>query len=215
MTTSSRRSPKCASKRIRSGNRSAIARRPHTGIPGNPHEFIHTNAPPLFPAEHRGGRLPRRGFGEVPAVHTSVCAGIVVPSLNRTPRSVIPSTPVFALGEFFLCVGTLLFPQLRQQQRPRFDQHHPQMCFSQVRIEFQCVPQKIIDSGDGLDSGKSAACLLFAKTPARREINNIVAAISPVVRKNSIWLPSDRDVGTYLFGFAALENPAENTSQPD
>jgi len=39
-----------------------------------------------------------------------------------------------------------------------------------------------------------------------------------VVRKNSIRLPSDRDVGTYLFGFAALKNPrsqprlAENTS---
>ena len=42
-----------------------------------------------------------------------------------------------------------------------------------------------------------------------------------MVRKNSIRLPSDRDAGTYLFGFAALENPrsqprlAENTSQPD
>jgi hypothetical protein len=40
------------------------------------------------------------------------------------------------------------------------------------------------------------------------------------VRKNSIRLPSDGDVGTYLFGFPALENPrsqpclAENTSQP-
>jgi len=32
-----------------------------------------------------------------------------------------------------------------------------------------------------------------------------------VVRKNSIRLPSDRDVGTYLFGFAAPENPR---SQP-
>jgi hypothetical protein len=32
-----------------------------------------------------------------------------------------------------------------------------------------------------------------------------------VVRKNSIRLPSDRDVSTYLFGFAALENPR---SQP-
>src|SRR6516225_981634 len=32
-----------------------------------------------------------------------------------------------------------------------------------------------------------------------------------VVRKNSVWRPSDRDVGTYLFGFAALENPR---SQP-
>jgi hypothetical protein len=45
--------------------------------------------------------------------------------------------------------------------------------------------------------------------------------IPPVVRKNSIRLPSDRDVGTYLFGLAALENPrsqprlTENTSQPD
>ena len=28
-----------------------------------------------------------------------------------------------------------------------------------------------------------------------------------VVRKNSIRLPSDTDVGTYLFGFCALENP--------
>jgi hypothetical protein len=41
------------------------------------------------------------------------------------------------------------------------------------------------------------------------------------VRKNSIRLPSDRDVGTYLYCFAVLENPrsqprlAENTSQPD
>jgi hypothetical protein len=41
-----------------------------------------------------------------------------------------------------------------------------------------------------------------------------------VVRKNSIRLPSDKDVGTYLYCFAALENPrsqprlAENTSQP-
>jgi hypothetical protein len=28
-----------------------------------------------------------------------------------------------------------------------------------------------------------------------------------VVRKNSIRLPSDRDVGTYLFGLRDLENP--------
>ena len=28
-----------------------------------------------------------------------------------------------------------------------------------------------------------------------------------VVRKNSIRLSSDRDVGTYLFGFRELENP--------
>ena len=27
-----------------------------------------------------------------------------------------------------------------------------------------------------------------------------------VLRKNSIWLPSDRDVGTCFFGFPALEN---------
>ena len=30
---------------------------------------------------------------------------------------------------------------------------------------------------------------------------------SLVVRKNSIRLPSDRDAGTYLFGFPALGNP--------
>jgi len=29
----------------------------------------------------------------------------------------------------------------------------------------------------------------------------------PVVRKNSIRLPCDRDVGTYLFGLRDLENP--------
>jgi hypothetical protein len=29
----------------------------------------------------------------------------------------------------------------------------------------------------------------------------------PVLRKNSIRLPSDRDVGTYLFGLRDLENP--------
>jgi hypothetical protein len=28
-----------------------------------------------------------------------------------------------------------------------------------------------------------------------------------VIRKNSIQLPSDRDVGTYLFGLRDLENP--------
>ena len=28
-----------------------------------------------------------------------------------------------------------------------------------------------------------------------------------MVRKNSIRLPSDRDVGTYLFGLRDLENP--------
>ena len=43
----------------------------------------------------------------------------------------------------------------------------------------------------------------------------------PVVRKNSIRLPCDRDVGTYLFGLRDLENPqkparlAENAPQPD
>jgi hypothetical protein len=31
--------------------------------------------------------------------------------------------------------------------------------------------------------------------------------LEPVVRKNSIRLPSDRDVGTYLFGLRDLENP--------
>jgi hypothetical protein len=30
---------------------------------------------------------------------------------------------------------------------------------------------------------------------------------SPVVRKNPIRRPSDRDAGTYLFGFRELENP--------
>jgi hypothetical protein len=30
--------------------------------------------------------------------------------------------------------------------------------------------------------------------------------LAPVLRKNSIWLPSDRDVGTCLFGFPSLEN---------
>jgi hypothetical protein len=45
--------------------------------------------------------------------------------------------------------------------------------------------------------------------------------VAIVVRKNSIRLPTDRDVGTYLLGFRELENPrgqprrAENTSQPD
>jgi hypothetical protein len=39
----------------------------------------------------------------------------------------------------------------------------------------------------------------------------LLQALTPVVRKNSVWRPSDRDVGTYLFGFAALENPR---SQP-
>src|SRR6516165_7367856 len=29
---------------------------------------------------------------------------------------------------------------------------------------------------------------------------------TPVVRKNSIWLPSDRDVDTCFFGLPALEN---------
>ena len=33
----------------------------------------------------------------------------------------------------------------------------------------------------------------------------------PVLRKNSIRLPTDRDAGTYLFGFTALESPR---SQP-
>ena len=31
-------------------------------------------------------------------------------------------------------------------------------------------------------------------------------AVTPVLRKNSIWLPSDRDVGTCFFGFPTLEN---------
>jgi hypothetical protein len=60
--------------------------------------------------------------------------------------------------------------------------------------------------------------------PKRKQATSwkgFIRAHMAVVRKNSIGLPSDRDVGTYLFGFAALENPrsqprlAENTSQPD
>jgi hypothetical protein len=43
-----------------------------------------------------------------------------------------------------------------------------------------------------------------------RQIENETPDFEVVVRKNSIRLPSDRDVGTY-FGFAALENPR---SQP-
>jgi hypothetical protein len=33
------------------------------------------------------------------------------------------------------------------------------------------------------------------------------STLPPVVRKNSIRLPSDRDVGTYLFGLQDVENP--------
>ena len=32
------------------------------------------------------------------------------------------------------------------------------------------------------------------------------STVHVVLRKNSIWLPSDRDVGTCFFGFPALEN---------
>jgi hypothetical protein len=35
----------------------------------------------------------------------------------------------------------------------------------------------------------------------------LVIRIAVVVLKNSIRLPSDRDVGTYLFGLRDLENP--------
>jgi len=37
--------------------------------------------------------------------------------------------------------------------------------------------------------------------------------VTPVVRKNSIRLPSDRDAGTYLFGFPALEIPQNQSCQ--
>ena len=40
-----------------------------------------------------------------------------------------------------------------------------------------------------------------------RELNvDTVLEGSVVLRKNSIWLPSDRDVGTCFFGFPSLEN---------
>ncbi len=35
----------------------------------------------------------------------------------------------------------------------------------------------------------------------------------PVVRKNSIRLPSDRDAGTYLFGFPALGSPKNHRNR--
>jgi len=35
----------------------------------------------------------------------------------------------------------------------------------------------------------------------------------PVVRKNSIRLPSDRDAGTYLFGFPALGSPKNQSCE--
>src|ERR1700694_2234648 len=34
-----------------------------------------------------------------------------------------------------------------------------------------------------------------------------IVLLHPVVRKNSIQLPSDRNAGTYLFGFSSLGNP--------
>jgi len=45
---------------------------------------------------------------------------------------------------------------------------------------------------------------IYPKLPLRMDFADPETA---VVRKNSIRLPSDRDVGTYLFGFFALENP--------
>jgi hypothetical protein len=36
---------------------------------------------------------------------------------------------------------------------------------------------------------------------------------APVVRKNSIRLPSDRDAGTYLFGFPALGSPKNRSCE--
>ena len=35
----------------------------------------------------------------------------------------------------------------------------------------------------------------------------------PVVRKNSIRLPSDRDASTYLFGFPALGSPKNQSCE--
>ena len=37
--------------------------------------------------------------------------------------------------------------------------------------------------------------------------------VTPVVRKNSIRLPSDRDAGTYLFGFPALGSPKNQSCE--
>jgi hypothetical protein len=40
----------------------------------------------------------------------------------------------------------------------------------------------------------------------QRKSSSAEAVEAIVLRKNSIWLPSDRDVGTCFFGFSSLEN---------
>ena len=39
------------------------------------------------------------------------------------------------------------------------------------------------------------------------ELRALLRVLQPAARKNSIQLPSGRDVGTYLFGLRDLENP--------
>jgi hypothetical protein len=43
--------------------------------------------------------------------------------------------------------------------------------------------------------------------------NRTAAKFGVVVRKNSIRLPSDRDAGTYLFGFPALGSPKNQSCE--
>jgi hypothetical protein len=57
-------------------------------------------------------------------------------------------------------------------------------------------------------SSRTASLVVNNLEVSQSAINRL---LNPVVRKNSLRLPSDRDVGTHLFGFAALENPR---SQP-
>jgi len=49
---------------------------------------------------------------------------------------------------------------------------------------------------------------VFAVFVFRKAISYIIGKLQymVVLRKNPIWLPSDRDVGTCFFGFPSLEN---------